>query len=288
MEGKLFVVATPIGNMGDISLNGIQALNNSHLILAEDTRVSKVLLNRYKINTPMISYHKYNENYRVDWIVKQWEQGKHISLISDAGTPCISDPGAIIVSHAVKCGVPVMGVPGPSAMITALSISGFSYNSFAFYGFLPRDKSKCKEMWKEVLNNGSDIVILYESPKRIMATISMIGEYLYDSNICLCNDLTKKYERIYRGTASSLLEELRENISYDKGEYTVVIQKNKGFTQDKEQEQSQSLESMLVDIIIKQKVTIKESINILNKNLPNISKKEIYAASLNFKDILQN
>lgn len=287
MEGKLFVVATPIGNMGDISLNAIQALKNSDLILAEDTRVSKVLLNRYKIDAPVVSYHKFNENYRVDWIVKKWEEGKHISLISDAGTPCISDPGAIIVSHAVKCGVPVMGIPGASAAITALSISGFSYHSFSFYGFLPRDKSKCNKIWKEILNNPCDIVILYESPKRILATMTKICEYLYNSNICLCNDLTKKYERIYRGTPSSLLDELRSNDSYEKGEYTIVIEKNIEFSQDTQKEKPQSLESMLVDIIIKRNVTLKESVTILSEELPNTPKKEIYTASLNLKNIFE-
>ena len=262
MKGTLYVVATPLGNLKDITLNAIEILKEVDLILAEDTRVSINLLRHYEII-----------NYLND--------GKNIALITDAGTPTISDPGSILVNECINNNIKVTSIPGPSAVITALSLSGFDINSFTFYGFLSREKGNLIKDLKVISNDSSKLAVIYESPKRIIKTLNIINEVLNNPRVCICNDLTKKFERIYYGTLENALEELENNGNKELGEYVIIIEKNI----KKETKDSLSLEALLIDKITKENITIKDAIKELSKN-KDYSKNDLYQASLNLKNIL--
>lgn len=168
MLGKLFVVATPIGNLHDMTQRSIDVLNSVDLIAAEDTRTSKVLLDNFNIKTKLVSNHKFNESSKVQSLIKDLLEGKSIAVISDAGTPCISDPGFILVREAIKNNIEVIGIPGACAVTTAISISGFEELSFSFYGFLPKEKKDILKFLELIKNDHSKVLVFYESPKRII------------------------------------------------------------------------------------------------------------------------
>lgn len=281
MKGTLYVIATPLGNLKDITLNAIEKLKEVDLILAEDTRVSINLLRHYEINNKLESYHKFNEKSETIRVINYLKEGKNIALITDAGTPTISDPGSILVNECIKNNLKVTSIPGPSAVITALSVSGFNINSFTFYGFLSREKGNIIKELKIIINDSSTLAVIYESPKRIIKTLNIINEVLKNPNICICNDLTKKFERIYYGKLETVLEELENNDNKELGEYVIVIEKN----QIEEKTDSLSLEAILIDKITKENITIKDAIKELSKN-NDYSKNDLYQASLNFKKIL--
>ncbi len=278
MKGKLYVVATPIGNLSDFSKRAIDILNSVDLIAAEDTRTSKVLLDKFNIKTKVISNHKFNENSKVNTFIQDLLNNKSIAVISDAGTPCISDPGYILIKEAIKNNIEVIGIPGPSAVITAVSISGFDASIFTFYGFLPKEKNNIINLLKK---DTSKVLVFYESPRRIIKSLEIIKEVLKECNICLCNDLTKKFEKIYYGSIDEVIKELKANKNYEKGEYTLVIEKT--LIEKESIKESISLEALLVNEMIKNKCTIKEAINILSNNY---SKNELYKASLNLKEYM--
>ena len=221
--GNLYVVATPIGNTEDISKRGIEILTNSDLILCEDTRNSSNLLNILNIKNKLMSYHKFNEEERSKEIINLLKQGKNIALITDAGTPCISDPGSILVNKCIKEGIEVFGIPGSSAVITALSVSGLTISNFAFYGFLERKKNSQQEHLKLINENDIEIVVIYESPKRIIETLENINEVMNNPYIIVLNDLTKKFERKYYGNSDKVIKELKDNKNYELGEYVIII-----------------------------------------------------------------
>ena len=219
----LYVVATPIGNLADISERAVQVLSSVSLILCEDTRTSGVLLSRLGIRAELSSYHKFNEKGRADSVVQRMlDTDMDVAVISDAGTPCVSDPGAIVVAECAERGIPVVGVPGASATVTAMSVSGFE-GSFAFVGFPPRKRSELKTFFESGLPTNVDNHVFYESPKRILVTLEVLAEVHPEAKICLCNDLTKKFERIYRGTAKDVVLELLQNANAELGEYACVI-----------------------------------------------------------------
>ncbi|MCL2775455.1 MAG: 16S rRNA (cytidine(1402)-2'-O)-methyltransferase [Oscillospiraceae bacterium] len=286
MNGKLYIVATPIGNLGDMTQRAVDILRECDIIAAEDTQNSMTILTKFEIKSKLVSNHKFNEANSSGYFIRELLNGRNIAIISDAGTPCISDPGYILVRKASENNIDVIGIPGACAAVTAVSISGFDVKSFVFEGFFPRENSEIKKITQKLKNNPG-ISIFYESPKRIIKTFEIFAENLPDCNICLCNDLTKKFEKIYRGSPVEILRELEANPSAEKGEYTIVAE-----TVDRPQSQiqstSQSIESVIVDVMIKQKCTVKDAINyIASDSLYNFSKNEVYAASLNIKKMFE-
>ncbi|MDD4036307.1 MAG: 16S rRNA (cytidine(1402)-2'-O)-methyltransferase, partial [Bacilli bacterium] len=272
----------PICKLKDITANALETINNVDLIAAEDTRVSINLLTHFEIKKKLISYHKFNENKQSDKLIDKLKQGTNIALITDAGTPCISDPGSILVKKAIENNINIYGIGGISALIVGLSVSGFNIESFAFYGFLPRQKKDLIASLTKINNDSSKIAIIYESPKRIINTLIKIQEYLKDPMICLGNDLTKRFERKYYGSCSKVIEELKTNENYELGEYVLIIEKHKKENSLKATENT--IEADLINIIVKNKCTLKEAVDILAKNKKGSStKKEVYSASLNLK-----
>ena len=276
--GKLYVVATPIGNLSDVSFRQIEILKSVDLILCEDTRQSIKLLNHYDIKNKLVSYHKFNEEEKSGKIIEELKKDKNIALISDAGTPLISDPGYVITKMARENNIEVIGIPGPSAVVTALSISGFEVNNFAYYGFFPREEKDKKELIKKINKSDINLFVFYESPKRIKKTLKYLQDNINDLDILVCSDLTKLHEKCYFGPISNVIKELNDNPNSELGEYTFIIRKHNITTENV----NTSIEAMLVDIMIKENVNIKEAINIL-KEKTNLSKKDIYNASLNLK-----
>jgi len=284
MPGKLYVVATPIGNLSDMPPRGIHVLSNVSLIAAEDTRHSRVLLTHFGISTPMHSCHKFNEDKRGDFFIDALLDGKDIALISDAGTPCISDPGHKLVARAAAIGTDVVPVCGASAVTAALSVSGFDVTRHVFIGFLPRSAKE-----QAMVLGQNDIgcpIAFYESPLRITKTMAWLAESHPNADICLCNDISKKFEKIYRGTPAEVLAQLQDNPNAQKGEYTCVVCLN---AEAETVETAEiSLEAQLVDIIINHDCNLKDAAKILHEKLSATSKsnkKAIYAATLRLKEL---
>ena len=222
MYGNLYIVSTPIGNLDDISKRALKILSEVNCIGVEDTRISKKLLNKYNINNKMIDYNNFNELKQCDKIINLLESGNDIALITDAGTPCISDPGYRIVNAANLLGFPVVTIPGPSSAIAALSISGLPSDSFYFEGFLPKKKGRTKRL--NYLKDLDCTVIIFESPKRLLKTLNDIFAVLGDRVISLCKELTKLHENVKLGYLSNIINELDLGV---KGEYVVLIAKEK-------------------------------------------------------------
>ena len=221
MNGKLILCATPIGNLQDITLRALEALREADLIAAEDTRNSIRLLKYYEINTPMTSYHEYNKIEKAKYLIEQMQKGKTVTLITDAGTPAISDPGEELVQMCQRAHIPVTSLPGASACITALTLSGLHTRRFCFEGFLPSEKKKKKEILEE-LKEESRTIILYEAPHRLISTLSELQETLGDRKVTLCRELTKKFETIMPVTFSEALSFYEEEAP--RGEYVLVIE----------------------------------------------------------------
>ena len=282
MKGTLYVVATPIGNMEDITDRAKRVLGEVDVVAAEDTRTTKTLFKILGIYNKTISNHKFNEKRQVDFLISELESGRNVALVSDAGTPCISDPGGAIVSAAAKRDIAVVGVCGASSVITALSVSGLCSGHFAFYGFLPRKANEIKKIIDVAGKSSAAVSVFFESPKRIIKTLQVFVEETPDAELCLCNDLTKKYERIYRGSPKEIFDELHGNPSAEKGEYTLVAKLDK--ISEIEASSSQTNEAMLVDHIVKTGCSMKDAINALSQaHKGSIAKKDFFAAALNLK-----
>ena len=285
---KLYVVATPIGNLNDMSKRGIETLENVDLILAEDTRHTLKLLNSFDIKTRMEAYHKFNEKKKSSEIIEKMKESEmDIAIVTDAGTPCISDPGFELVKEAHENGIEVLGVPGCSAVINALSISGFDTLSFSFVGFIPRENKELKEFYSMIEKNETYSIVCYESPKRIIKSLNTMKEYLGDIELAVMSDMTKLFERTYRGTISEVLKTLEENDNAEKGEYAIVLN-NKSF--HKEQEEivggAKSLEGMIIDEMISSNMNMKDAIKTVSEK-NRISKSDVYDASLNLKKMFE-
>lgn len=242
MSGMLYLCATPIGNLGDMTPRAVEALQNVDLIAAEDTRNSIKLLNHFGIRTSMTSYHEYNKIEKADYLVGQMRQGKNVALISDAGTPAISDPGEVLVQKCQEEGITVTSLPGPAACITALTLSGLSARRFCFEGFLPSDKKEKAQVLAE-LKEESRTIIIYEAPHHLVRTLGELQETLGDRRITLCRELTKKFETILPTTFSEALS-LYER-EEPRGEYVLVVE-GKSLRQ-KEEERQASWQSMTVE-----------------------------------------
>ncbi len=220
IKGTLYIVSTPIGNLEDITLRALRILKEVDLIAAEDTRHTVLLLRHFGIRKPLTSFFEGNELKKREWILSRLNQGDRIALVSDAGTPGISDPGFRLIQVAIKNRIPIVPVPGPSAVITALSVSGLPTDAFLFKGFLPHKPKKRKDLLKQ-LEETRETLIFYESPHRLKETLKDILETLGDREIVLTRELTKIYEEILRGKASEVQHQLAEKKI--KGEITLII-----------------------------------------------------------------
>lgn len=286
MPGKLYIVATPIGNREDITDRAKRVLAESDIVAAEDTRTTQKLFNMLGIQNKMVSNHKFNENRQANFLISELSQGKNVAIVSDAGTPCISDPGHVLVQSAVENGIDVIGVCGASSVVTALSVSGFRFTSFAFYGFFPRENKEIREILQRVKNSDILVSVFFVSPKRVSKTLQIVAEEYPDSEICLCNDMTKMHERIYRGAPQNILDDIMSNPYAEKGEYTLVLH-TKARPRVSLSDITESRESMLIDHIIKNRSSVKDAIRALHeKHKGQISKKEFYTAALNLKETM--
>lgn len=220
MKGKLYVVPTPIGNLEDITLRAIRILSEVDLILAEDTRVSRKLLSHYKIDTALESHHQNNEHATVSKQIEKMKQGLSLALISDAGTPAISDPGFLLVRETVKAGIEVDCLPGPTALIVALVNSGIPTERFVFEGFLPPKKGRQKKL--QQIRDEERTIVFYESPHKLNKTLTQLAELIEeDRTIAVCREMTKKFEETIRGTLREVQQHFEENSP--KGEFVIVL-----------------------------------------------------------------
>ncbi len=281
--GKLYIVATPIGNSRDMSPRGIQILTEVDMIAAEDTRRSMILLNKLEIRNKLVSNHKFNEYGKAKFFINAMKEGQSVAVITDAGTPCISDPGNELIRAAVEEGIPVIGVPGCCAAVTALSVSGFDLSSFLFYGFFPRENVERRRLLEKMRHGDTRTFALYESPKRIMELVDFFLEEKAQCRLCLCNDLTKLHEMSFRGTPEQVKEQLLAKGNYDKGEYAVVLEIEKDYVFNKV-EHTVSAEAMLVDAMVAGGISAKEAVSaVLGDPNNSYSKNELKAAALQLK-----
>lgn len=221
MAGTLYVVATPIGNLEDLTFRAKRILSEVSLIAAEDTRQSKILLNHYEIKTPLTSYHKFNIMSKAEYLLGKLELGADLALVTDSGTPCISDPGYELVRAAAARGISVVPIPGASAVIAALSAAGLPTDRFAFEGFLPKRPGKKRKLL-EALKSEARTIIIYESPFRLLKTLQEIVDSMGDRQVAVCRELTKKFEEIKRGKASEVLAHFQAKAI--KGEIVIVVE----------------------------------------------------------------
>ena len=219
----LYVVATPIGNLQDFSPRGTETLRNADMIIAEDTRVTMKLCQVFGLKAPLVSCHRHSEDSKAPGLARKiLEEDLNAALVTDAGTPCISDPGCEVVRECAAAGIPVIPVPGCCAGIAAVSVSGYDAKEFAFYGFLPREKKDIRGKLNEIAR-GAKVAILHESPFRIIELTEVIAETLPGALMTVCCDLTKLHEKTLRGTPEAVLMELKANEKTEKGEYCVVL-----------------------------------------------------------------
>lgn len=274
MSGTLYLCATPIGNLEDMTLRVLRTLKEVDLIAAEDTRNSIKLLNHFDIHTPMTSYHEFNKIEKAHQLVEQLLDGKNIALITDAGTPGISDPGEELVKIAYEAGVKVTSLPGASAVVTALTLSGLSTRRFAFEAFLPKDKKLRKAVLEE-MNRETRTLVMYEAPHHLKATLKELLSALGDRKITLCRELTKKFEEADR---TSISEAIAYYEMHDpRGEYVLVIEGRD--RKELEQEEQQAWEKMSLqehmELYERQGIPHKEAMKLVAKDR-GISKRDVY------------
>ena len=274
MAGILYLCATPIGNLEDITFRVVRTLKEVDLIAAEDTRHSIKLLNHFEIRTKMTSYHEYNRVEKAKVLVDKLKEGKNIALITDAGTPGISDPGEELVKQCHEAGIQVTALPGACALVNALIISGQPTRRFCFEAFLPTDKKERKDILEQ-LKNETRTIIIYEAPHRLVRTLEELLELLGNRKMTLCRELTKKHESVFLSDIESILEYHKENPP--KGECVLIIQ-GKSFQEIKEENQKSFLEMSLSDhmnIYMDQGYSKKEAMKMVAKDR-GVGKRDIY------------
>ena len=278
MAGKLYLCATPIGNLEDITYRVVRTLNEVDLIGAEDTRNSIKLLNHFDIKTPMTSYHEFNKYDKAKQLVEMMKEGKNIAIITDAGTPGISDPGEEVVRQCFEAGIQVTSLPGPAACITALTMSGQKTRRFCFEAFLPKDKKE-KVAVLEELKNETRTIIIYEAPHRLARTLKELRETLGNRQLTLCRELTKKYEEADKTTIDQAIEKYNEK--EPRGEYVLVIE---GKSQEEIQEENKQWKSMTIEehmeYYISQGNDKKSAMKLVAKDR-GVSKRDIYNQLIN-------
>lgn len=278
--GILYVVATPIGNLNDITFRALETLKNVDIIACEDTRQTLKLLNHYEIKNKLVAYHKFNEKEKSNSLINDLKSGLNIAIVTDAGTPCISDPGYILIKEAHENNIEVIGIPGASAVVTALSVSGLDTAQFSFIGFLPVDNTKFNQEIEKMKASIINTFVLYESPKRIVKLVNKLKEYFPNSNIYIASDLTKIHERGIFGKIENVYEQIKNDPNIEKGEYAIVLQKEENREETVEEV---SLEGLLVDTMVKNNCSSKEAIEILTSKNKNLKKNDLKEASLNLK-----
>lgn len=285
--GTLYIVATPIGNSRDMSPRGIQILTDVDMIACEDTRRSMVLLNKLDIHNKLVSNHKFNEYGKAHWFINEMKDGKSVAVITDAGTPCISDPGNELIKAAVEEGIRVVGVPGCCAAVNALAISGFDLSSFLFYGFFPRENADRRKLLEKLRRGDTRTFAFYESPKRIMDLVDFFIDSEAGIHMCLCNDMTKLHEMSFRGTPAEVKEQLLAKGNYEKGEYAVIVEVEESYIFNKI-EHTVSAEAMLVDAMVAGAESTKDAIAaVLADENNSYSKNELKAAALRLKKLFE-
>lgn len=274
MAGILYLCATPIGNLQDMTPRVLETLRDVDLIAAEDTRNSRKLMTHFQISTPMTSYHEYNKVEKAYTLIGKLQEGQNIALITDAGTPAISDPGEVLVRMCQEVGITVTSLPGPAALIVALTLSGLATRRFCFEGFLPPDKKERKQILEE-LKEETRTIILYEAPHHLKATLKELYDTLGERKITLCRELTKKFETIFPTTLEGALAFYEEN--EPRGEYVLVLE-GKSLWQ-KKQEQQESFAEMSIEEHMKiyedKGVDHKEAMKLVAKER-GISKRDVY------------
>lgn len=273
MEGKLYLCPTPIGNLGDISQRTLETLQAVELIAAEDTRNTGLLLARYEIKAPLISYHQHNEKQRSQELIERMQQGAQIALVTDAGMPAISDPGQVLVRRCHEAGVPVTALPGPCAFVTALALSGLDSRRFIFEGFLPVDKKERRQVLED-LRISRRTMIFYEAPHRVKETLKIMAEVAGDRPAAAVRELTKKFEEIKLMKLSDLAAYYEEN--EPRGEYVLLVE---GQTAEQQEEtRKQQFEGLTLEqhMALYADLPEKEAMKAVAKDL-GISKRDVYA-----------
>ncbi|NIP31634.1 MAG: 16S rRNA (cytidine(1402)-2'-O)-methyltransferase [Candidatus Dadabacteria bacterium] len=274
MKGKLYIVSTPIGNLEDITIRAINILKEVDIIACEDTRTTRKLLNHYGIKNSLTSYHDRNEILKSRQLLKKLKEGKKLALVSDAGTPCISDPGFRLIRLAVENDLDVIPIPGVSATIAALTVSGLPTDSFLFVGFFPKVKKRINELLIEI-KNYPHTLIFYESPKRVVKTLNLIQEVFGNRNISVSREITKMFEETIRGKIDEVINVLNSHESL-RGEITVVVEGNIN-SLDINEELNQLKKKMIE--FHKEGLTLKDTVSFLSKD-SKISKNILYSSAL--------
>jgi len=268
--GALYIVSTPIGNLEDISKRGLMTLSKVYLCAAENTKNSKKLLKKYNLSTPLVSYHKYSEESKLNFLISTLKSGEDVGLISDAGTPLISDPGYLLVNKALEEGIKVIPIPGPSSLIAALSVSGMPLDKFIFYGFPPK-KKKALETFLEKLAVSDKTSIIFETKLRILGFLKTLAEINPNREIFVAREMTKLHESFYRGSVIKVIEELSSQKNSLRGEFVLVISGNrKAISEDflsKEQEK-------VIRVLLKN-MKKNEALNLASKSF-GIKKNSLY------------
>ena len=272
--GTLYIVSTPIGNLNDITNRAIEILNKVDICAAEDTRQSLKLFNAYDITTKLTSYHKFSEKNKTIILIKELLSGKDIAIISDAGTPLISDPGRYLVNGAIEEGIEVVPIPGPTSVIAALSISGFNLDNFKYFGFLSRKKNERELLIKEISTSGVTSVI-FESGKRVGKLLADISEKLQEGvQVLVAREMTKIHETVYRGTALEVIEQLESSEFGTKGEFVLIVSAFKKTIEDDFSEEDKRIMKLLWDSL-PQKEALSLGSKILNKKRNFLYQKKI-------------
>lgn len=281
MMSVLYVVATPIGNLEDMSPRALRVLKEADFILAEDTRVTRKLLNAHGIKTPLESCHEHNEGYKSGQVISRMAEGDiSIALVTDAGTPGISDPGAKVVKAVSEAGFEVQAVPGPSAFAAALSVSGFEETEFTFFGFLPRKKGELRDKLKSMAGH-TQLALVHESPHRIIALMETVAEVYPGIRVSVSCDLSKLHEKTLRGSVETVLEALRANEKTAKGEYCAVLRLAETAEEKKPEQTALSLEARLMEALLAG-MDMREAMAALVE--AGEKKNQVYAASLKLKE----
>jgi 16S rRNA (cytidine1402-2'-O)-methyltransferase len=273
-SGVLYVVSTPIGNLEDITLRALRVLKEVDLVAAEDTRRTRQLLTHYGIHKPLISYHEFNRRLREETLVKELQSGRNVALVTDAGTPGISDPGEELVKRAVQESIPLVPIPGASALAAALSVSGLPTGSFLFQGFLP-SKAIARRKWMESVKERTETLLFYESPRRLRSFLEDACEILGDRRIVVAREMTKVYEEVLRGTITEVLKRLTAEV---KGEVTVMLEGNTRPQKPDLPTVAEALKHYSQTLGL----SIKESVNRVAEDL-GVSRREVYQESLKMK-----
>ncbi len=274
--GALYIVATPIGNLEDITLRALRILREANIIACEDTRRTKKLLNAYAITTPLISLHEHNEKEKSIFVIAKIKSGMQVAYVTDAGTPCISDPGYLLVQAVMGENLPVIPVPGASAVITALSVSGFPVDNFIFYGFPPPKQGKRKHFFEQ-LKTEEKTIVFYESPARYLAMLQDMREVLGDREIVVTRELTKIYEEIKHGKISDFLKDVLP--ARARGEFTIIVQ---GKEKEPPVFTCEDIERKLLPLLANKEISLRDAVAEIVCQT-GFSKKKIYDLAVKLK-----